>query len=222
MGAVVIPAILSIAVGVVALALSQQAVDVVVGVLILCFAVSAISGGFVAFGLLSRSDRLSQMQTDFVANVSHDLRTPVAGIRVLAEALARGRTNEPGKTEEVGGLILAEAERLQELVERILRWRQLTAGAAIIEAEPQKLAPVVHDALRPYLQTDGRVKVDVSEDLPDVRIDRGAMVDVLRNLVDNALKFGALGQARRLAIEPDPKKPRHLVTVHGVGYRLDL
>ncbi len=191
MGAVVVPAMLSIAVGVVALALSQQAVDIVVGVLILCFAVSAISGGFVTFGLLKRSARLSQMQTDFVANVSHDLRTPVAGIRVLAEALARGRAD--GKTEEVGELILTEAERLQELVERILKWRQLGAGATVVEVRGQPLAPVVSDALRPYLQAGRQLRCDVTDELPQVRIDRAAMTDVIRNLVDNALKFGGDG-----------------------------
>jgi signal transduction histidine kinase len=190
MGAVVLPALLSIAVGVVALALSQQAVDIVVGVLVLCFAGAAVTGSFVVFGILRRHARLAQMQTDFVANVSHDLRTPVAGIRVLAEALARGRTGEPGKTEEVGALILNESARLQELVERILRWRQLAAGAAVIEVEAQPLAPVVGDALEPYLHSNARIRVDVAGQLPTVRIDRVATIDIIRNLVDNAVKFG--------------------------------
>lgn len=193
-GAVVVPAFLSIAVGVVALALSKQAVDIVVGVLILCFALSAVIGGFVAFGLIRRGARLATMQTDFVANVSHELRTPVAGIRLLAETLAMGRANDPERARELGELISTQAVRLESLVERILRWRRIEAGALTLELEVLPLLPILEEAVAPYRAAlAGTTTIDIHADpiLPPVRVDPSAIGDVLRNLVDNAVKFGA-------------------------------
>jgi len=192
LGAVVIPAFLSIAVGVIALALSKQAVDIVFGVLILCFAVSAIVGGFVSFALLGRSARLAQLQSDFVANISHELRTPIAGIRVLGEAISLGRVEGPDKSREIGDLIVAQAQRLQDLVERILQWRQLEAGVWHMDRQVQSLTPVVDDATRPYLvlpNGGAKLEVNIDPNTPTVFIDRSSMVDVVRNLVDNAMKF---------------------------------
>jgi two-component system phosphate regulon sensor histidine kinase PhoR len=191
LGGVVAPAVMSIAVGVVALALSKQTIDIVVGVLVLCFACLAVAGGFIAFGLLKRGARLTQMQSDFVANVSHELRTPVAGIRLLAETLTLGRANSPQEAAQMGHLILEQTERLQSLVERILRWRRVEAGALRLEMKTQDVASIVAEAVRPYeLKEKSPIELHLDPLLPQVNVDRNAMIDVVHNLVDNAVKFG--------------------------------
>ena len=124
LGMVIAPALLSLSVGIVALALWRQAFDIVFGVLVLCFAATAIAGGLTAIAFLRRSARLAELQTDFVANVSHELRTPLAGIRLLGETLEMGRAEEPEKRKEVIELLLADVARLEHQVERLLRWRR--------------------------------------------------------------------------------------------------
>jgi len=194
LGAVVCPAVFSVAVGIVALALSRQAFDIVFGVLVLCFAVLGIVGGAVAMGLLRRSERLAQMQNDFVANVSHELRTPLAGIRLLAETIALGRAEDPSRRKEVADLLLQQSERLHETIGRILTWRRLEAGAAIFQLASEQPDGLINEAIEPFATgltgTGIEIHTHVDADLPAVRVDRDAMIDVLRNLVDNAVKFG--------------------------------
>ena len=193
-GLVVAPALLSLAVGIVALALWRQAFDIVFGILVLCFAATAIAGGVTAIAFLRRSTRLAEMQTDFVANVSHELRTPLAGIRLLAETLELGRAEEPERRREVLELMLTDVARLEELVERLLRWRRLDAGKALLEAEPVRVEELVAEVVEPYATPrDGsamRLDVRLDPGLPQVVGDRAALGDALRNLVDNAVKFG--------------------------------
>ena len=147
---VVIPGLLFIAVGIVALALSRQAFDVVMGVLALVFAVMAATGGFVAVFFLRRAERLAQLQTDFVANVSHELRTPLSAIRLLTETLEAGRAEQAGEREQVHALLREQIARLQELVERLLRWRRFDLGAVRYELSPQPVAPIVAAGLQPF------------------------------------------------------------------------
>ncbi len=99
-GAVIVPGVLSLAVGIVALALWREAFDIVFGVLTLSFAVMAVAGAAIAIAYLRGSARLAEMQADFVASVSHELRTPLAGIRLLTETLAMGRASSPDQQEQ--------------------------------------------------------------------------------------------------------------------------
>jgi len=215
-GAVLVPAVLSISVGIVALALWRQAFDIVFGVLVLSFAAMSAAGAVAAILFLRRSARLAELQTEFIANVSHELRTPLAGVRLMVETLSRGRAGEPAVQQEVLQRLAVESRRLEELVERILTWRRFEGGAFPRRGEPLRVEALVEtaiDALNGPLDGGGTppvIETAVEEALPLVRGDRSALVDALRNLLENAVKFshgapvrvelGRAGRGVRIAV----------------------
>ena len=152
----------------------------------------AIVGGLAALLYVRRSARLSEMQADFVAHVSHELRTPLAGINLMAETLALGRADEPVDRVRVISRLQFEIARLEELVERILRWRRVEEEGGRVEVRPIELAAVVEEVLDRFGRTDAGANLTSSIDpnLPIVVGDRASLVDAVGNLVHNALKFG--------------------------------
>jgi len=193
-GTVVLPAFLSISVGIVALALWREDFDIVFGVLVLVFAVLSVIGAFVTLALLRRSERLVEMQSDFVANVSHELRTPLAGVRLMVETLERNRAEDPVQRAEVLALLAGGVSRLEAIVERILRWRRLEAGAMAYDWEDVDAEAVVREAVAPFVEVPGgsaaEIELLVRGPLPRIRGDRAALLDAVHNLVENAVKFG--------------------------------
>jgi signal transduction histidine kinase len=152
----------------------------------------------------ARATALSQMKTEFVSNVSHELRTPLSSIQIFAEFLRRGRVTDPKKVEEYGASIESEARRLSRLVENLLDFSRIESGRKLYRREPVAVEDVVAEALDAYqapLQQAGfSVQVRPPRDpLPQISADREALVQVLCNLIDNAIKYAREGG--RLAID---------------------
>src|SRR5207237_6428694 len=84
------------------------------------------------FGLtireMRRAYKLSRLKTDFVANISHELRTPLTSVRLFAETLKQGRASDPDEVREVHDQLATEAERLSNLVEKLLDWSRIESG----------------------------------------------------------------------------------------------
>ena len=229
LGTVVLPALGALSLGIIALALQRAGFDIVLGVLILVFAVLSCVGGLITLAFVRRSARLAQMQTDFVANVSHELRTPLAGIRLLVETLARGRADNVVMQDEVFALLQDRVGNLEGLVARILKWQHLEAGVHTFDMQPLVVADLIEEAIAPYIapsmassidNTSNRkavVRVDVGNDLPRVHGDRAALIDAIRNLVDNAIKFG--GDAGPVDIRVHASEANIVMSVydHGPG-----
>jgi len=194
-GMVVIPTILSATVGIVALAVWREAFDIVFGVLILTFGATAIAGGTVAVSFVRRNARLAELQADFVANVSHELRTPVAGIRLVAETLEAGRGDDPGRLATLTEMLGDEVRRLEDLVERVLAWRRIDSGVAPHAHEPVSVAELVQEAVSGISRLpearDATIETDAPEGLPPVFGDQEMLLHAVRNLVHNAVKYGA-------------------------------
>jgi two-component system phosphate regulon sensor histidine kinase PhoR len=143
------------------------------------------------------------MKTEFVSNVSHELRTPLASIQIFAEFLRRGRVHDAKKVEEYGASIETEARRLSRLVENLLDFSRIESGAKLYRRETVAPEDVVAEALdafeMPLQQAGFRVQVRAPDDLPALSADRAALVQVIGNLIDNALKYARDG--RRLEID---------------------
>ncbi len=191
--AVLFPAVLIASVAVVTLILSETLKDLVLGVLALSLAVSAVSGTIIVTVLLGRRARLARLQSDLLGNVSHELKTPLAAIRIHAETLQSGVTaDDRALTRQCADAIVRETEWLQTMVERLLTWRAATRDLAALHLVTGPMNDVVTGVARRFSRMcrPGEVELTVSVDtsLP-VRHDPTAVESVLINLLANAYKY---------------------------------
>ena len=137
------------------------------------------------------------MKSDFIANVSHELKTPLSLIRMFGEMVATGRHKGEEAAREYGGIITRESERLSHLIDNVLDFSRLERGKASYHFAEGNLADVVERALDVCRYRVEREKmklvVDIAADLPGVRMDENEMTLVVLNLVDNAIKHAAEG-----------------------------
>ena len=164
--------------------------------------------GVIGFGLAAsyrlvrRESEMARLKSDFVANVSHDLKTPLALIRMFAETLEMNRVPSEASRQQYYGVITRESERLTRLIDNVLDFSRIEGGRRRYDLALGHVEPVVHqvlDAFR-YPLSQGGFKVDVSvePDLPAVRLDAEALAQALANLVDNAMKYS--GDRRGLGV----------------------
>lgn len=151
--------------------------------------------------------RLEAMRRDFVAQISHELRTPVAAIQGYAETLLSGRPDEPTRAEFLE-VIHRQARRMGRLVADLLRLAELEARpAAQVREERVELARVTAHVLETVRDRAAEASVTISADVPAelaARSDPDDLEQVLENLVDNAIRYGARpGQVRITACAAD-------------------
>jgi signal transduction histidine kinase len=183
------------------------------------FALTLAMGG-AALLLLRREHRLARLREDFVSGVSHELRTPLTQIRILSELLqSDGFRTEAEKTRATG-VIHREALRLTNLVDNVLEFARLRRPAKVGPPAPVALAEVAHElaeSFAPLLDAQGnRVDLVITDDL-EIPGDRDAISRVLRNLVENAVKYGPRDQTIRLTIARSDAPGAARVTVDDAG-----
>jgi len=151
-----------------------------------------------------RQLQLAQIKSAFVSNVTHELKTPIALIRLAVETLELKRVNTPAEYEMFIGTIGRETMRLSQLVDNILDFARLEAGRRTFHFETVDLLGVARDALdsfRPRLEHQGfKVELDLPEHLPPVRGDAIALSHCLLNLLDNAVKYSKGHRELRVAV----------------------
>jgi signal transduction histidine kinase len=148
-----------------------------------------------AFNRMSAElENLESSRRDLVANVSHELKTPIAAIRAHLENLLDGVEQPDPQTLEV---MLAQSERLGRLVEQLLDLSKLESGEVPLHREPVSLAPLVSQVVSEIQvsRPDGSVRLasEVPDELPPVEADRERVHQVLFNLVDNAVRYTPSG-----------------------------
>lgn len=144
-----------------------------------------------------QAQRLADLQMNFVAGVSHELRTPLTVIRTAAFNLRGKIASRPEQVERYGQLIQDESEKLAVLVEQILRYGTARSGKVLQEREPVSMAALIDDGLRSSradaVKTGLTVETQIAPGLPLVLADGQALKHALKNLVDNAIKYGTEG-----------------------------
>ena len=190
---VMLPVVVLTSVGIVSIALGERTNNLVVGVLVICFAVASIGGAVTATVLLGRKARTARLQADFLANVGHELRTPLSAIRMYAQTLQNDRLrDDPQKTRACLDTIVRETEWLETMVDRVLTWRSAAKDRLVLELRIAPVTATVQKTLDRFslLTTPDEVKLttDVSTTAA-VAHDANAIVTVLLNLLINAYKY---------------------------------
>lgn len=161
------------------------------------FGILLLMGASVA--MLIRSTRqanaLALQQMEFVAGVTHELRTPLAVILSASQNLADGVATGEAQAKRYGGVIHSQTKRLGDMVEQVLRFAGLSSQHGELQRAAVPVGPLVQEALldcRAELAATGtEVSEDLPADLPEIDGDRAALLHCLRNLFSNAAKHGA-------------------------------
>jgi len=218
---VILPVLLSTAVGIVALALGESSTTLIVGVLVVSFAAAAIGGAVTAIVLLGRRARVVRLQADLLTNMTHDLRTPLAAIRMYAQTLQAGRLKEdPERTRASLETILRETEWLEAMIDKVLTWRSTVKDRQILEMKTQPIREAMELASGRFTKMVVPGEVDFSEDLKStapVAHDRYAIVTVVLNLLVNAYKY--TGADKKISLRTHDRDGWVVITVedNGIG-----
>jgi two-component system phosphate regulon sensor histidine kinase PhoR len=158
---------------------------------------------------LTRVRRLETVRRDFISNISHELRTPMAALKALVDTLRDGALEDPPAAQRFLDRMDMEVDALTQMVQELLQLSRIESGRAPIRMEPVSVVEVVIppvDRLRPQAErAELEVTVDISPELPPVLADVDRVQQVVTNVVHNAIKFTPPGgrievSARRLSI----------------------
>lgn len=174
-----------------------------------------------------REMALAELKANFVADVSHELKTPLAMIHMFAETLQSGRVTSEEKRQEYYAIILRESTRLTQLINNILDFARIEAGRHQFDLQPTDIAEVVretYEAYLPELERNGfEHHLSIEEDLPPINADRNALVQVLINLFTNAIKYSKDEFYLAVELEADTRRNHRgvVLSVHdrGIGVR---
>jgi signal transduction histidine kinase len=161
---------------------------------------------------------LNEQKSNFVSSVSHELRAPIASMRLLAESLERGKIPDAGKQKEYFAFIVQECRRLSALVENVLDFSRIEQGRKQYELEPTDVRALMEQTVRlmePYAAEKGvllKLETPNIEEGPrhpmsgrtsnlELNVDGKAIQQALVNLIDNAIKHSAKGQTVVVGLE---------------------
>lgn len=141
----------------------------------------------------AKERRASALKSEFVANVSHELKTPLALVRMFSEMLHSGRVASEAKRQQYLDIIMTESERLSSLIENVLDFARVERGRQAYELAEGDVGEAVSRAVNVYrhrAESEGIALVaEIAPGLPSARIDDRAIQLAVINLIDNALKY---------------------------------
>jgi signal transduction histidine kinase len=160
----------------------------------------ALFGGYLLLRDVNRDVRMTEVRSQFVASVSHELKTPLTAIRMFAETLAMGRSRDEQTKSEYLETIVNESERLARLVDNVLDFSKIEQGKKIYRLRPVRLEDVAGSAVRamqfPLAQQGFHLNYSVAEDMPELQADPDAIQQAILNLLTNAMKYS--GDSREI------------------------
>ncbi|MCC7360365.1 MAG: HAMP domain-containing protein [Anaerolineales bacterium] len=172
-------------------------------------------------GMARQVQATQQAQREFLANVSHELKTPLTSIQGFAQALLDGTADSPAVTEHAAQIIYTEAERMRRLVEGLLELARLEAGAPALRRSPLDLRAqlgAVLERFGPRAQAAGVTLVNaLPAALPTLTADGDRLAQVFDNLLDNALKHTPAGGQVTLTALPTGREVVVAVSDTGAG-----
>lgn len=167
-----------------------------------------------------RQEMLERSRRELVAWVSHDLRTPLAGIRVMAEALADGVVDDPETVANYHARIQIESERLAQLVDDLFELSRLQVEQVSLAVERISLGDLVSDAVASASATAGAKGVELTGEMvgvaPELDVSSPEMLRVVQNLLDNAIRHTPAGGKVRVEVRAEGHHAE-LAVIDGCG-----
>lgn len=159
--------------------------------------------GFLGFAI-RRERRLNELKSEFISNVSHELKTPLSIISMFGEMLAEGRTKSPEQAHEYAEIIWRESVRLGRLIDNVLDFAKIERGKGGYEFAETDVGEVIDRAIelsqRRVAAADMTLEAKVESDLPMVELDANAFTLAVLNLIDNAIKYAGDGKKIQLSL----------------------
>ena len=161
--------------------------------LLVLAAVVVVIGTLVTMRFALRQMELSRVKSHFVSNITHELKTPLAAIRLYTETLQQGRVRDRTETERFLGIIHKETGRLTALINNILDFARIENGRRQYRFAPAAVGDIVREVVDAYSyqfrQNGFEIEIEIEDGLPPTRVDRDAMSQAVLNLLDNSMKY---------------------------------
>lgn len=202
----------------------------VILLLIFCLAAGVVIVWYSAISEVKKA----RMRSNYVAGISHDLRTPLASMQMLTETLLSGKITDSNKEKKFLETIFKESERLNQLVERVLFFVRYGQGALVFKLEPNNIAELINKSIeimgerlclvgKNYNSEDDeldsvlvyersfknneyttiKINVNIDENLPLVKLAPLSLMQVIFNLLDNAVKYSSAATKKQEQIKID-------------------
>ena len=169
-----------------------------------------ISGVVAVLHDVTREKEIARMKTDFVSNVSHELKTPLASIKAYVEMLVDGEAEDEQTQREFYDIISTEADRLHRLIENILNISRIESGVVKVVREPISLTAVAKQVLSVAVPQAKAKNIDLTDNLApvycQVEADRDMVYQVMLNLLSNAIKYTPPGGSILLNLSVDESR----------------
>ncbi len=180
-----------------------------------------VSGVVVVLHDVTREKEIARMKTDFVSNVSHELKTPLASIKAYVEMLLDGEARDERTRREFYEIVSAETDRLHRLIENILNISRIESGVVKVTREPMNLTSVVKQVLDVAIPQAKLKNLQLVERLApvycQVEADRDMIYQAVLNLVSNAIKYTPEGGAVTVAVTVDERRGVAICEVSDTG-----
>ncbi|UCF17806.1 MAG: hypothetical protein JSW59_10140, partial [Phycisphaerales bacterium] len=188
--------------------------------LVLCV---TLFGAYFLWRDVGRELQMAEMRSQFIASVSHELKTPLTAIRIFAESLRLGRPEDPQAKSEYLDTIVNESHRLTRLLNNVLDFSKIEKGKRTYRKELSCLSEIAQAAAQatqyPLTQQGFHLNVHIEDDLPDIRVDRDATEQAILNLLSNAMKYS--GESRQIDLRVQKTAGHAVIEVSDRGIGID-
>lgn len=188
--------------------------------LVLCV---TLFGAYFLWRDVGRELQMAEMRSQFIASVSHELKTPLTAIRMFAESLRLGRPADSQAKAEYLDTIVNESHRLTRLLNNVLDFSKIEKGQRTYRKERTSLSEIVRAAAQaiqyPLTQQGFHLNVNLEDDLPDIQADRDAIEQAILNLLSNAMKYS--GESRRIDLRVQQKDGYAVIEMSDQGVGID-
>ncbi len=180
-----------------------------------------VSGSVAVLQDVTREREIARMKTDFVSNVSHELKTPLSSIKAYIEMLLDGEAEDVDTRREFHEIISAETDRLHRLIENILNISRIESGVVKVVREPISLASVVKQVLDVAAPQAMTKNIEITERLSpiyyQIEADHDMIYQAVLNLVSNAIKYTTEGGKITVSVTVDEQREVAICEIADTG-----